>query len=230
MKKAVLAVGIAAGLGVTGIVGASAWTGRTVGQRLSQQTHEMKKLLPSFEVVEEKLEHGLFSSTRQVTVKLGCFPTSLPGVPGLPGLPGALAGGQPSPQPLQVSWRDEIKHGPFLGSAGFGLASIDSELVLPEKWKAEAKKLTSSDDLLKVHSVVGFDGKVHGDLSLPGVKVAEPELGRFESKPIAATFETSVGDAKSPTPYHFEIPRSTSPPRPRASSLRSRCPASRARA
>ncbi|MFT3925158.1 MAG: DUF945 family protein [Myxococcales bacterium] len=202
MKKAVVALGIAAGLGAAAVVGASVYTGRAVTERLSQQMREVQKLLPSFEVVEEKVEHGLFSSSRQVTVKLGCFPTALPGLPGIPGLAAGTAGTS-APQPLQVSFRDEIHHGPFLGAAGFGAASIDTVFA---RSKADKTAKAGGSELV-VHSVVSFDGTVHGKVLVPGAKVDQPDLGRFESKPIAATFEVELGDAKAPIPYSLEVPR-----------------------
>ncbi|MDB4976403.1 MAG: hypothetical protein JWN48_4744 [Myxococcaceae bacterium] len=190
MRKAVAATAAAAAVVVGGVVGVAAWSGRAVTARLEQQTLDLSKAFPALKVVEQKVEHGLFSSSRVVTLQLGCLPTQLPGVPGAPGAPGApLKPG--APEPLRLSFRDVVHHGPFPGGSGVGLARIDSELVSPAAWKERIAKLTDNHPLLQIHTRVAFDGSTVSELEVPPLHYADPASGSFESKGLSGRVEAS---------------------------------------
>lgn len=51
---------------------------------------------------------------------------------------------------------NDVVHGPVLGSAGFGLARVDTTFVIPEEFAAEIRKYFGPDPALQVRSRVGF--------------------------------------------------------------------------
>jgi uncharacterized protein YdgA (DUF945 family) len=52
--------------------------------------------------------------------------------------------------------RNDVVHGPVLGSAGFGLARVDTEFVLPEEIAARISGIFGTEPALQVSSRVGF--------------------------------------------------------------------------
>jgi len=68
MRKTVALIAAVPVLLLGSLVGVAAWSGRTVTERLTQQTSDLTKALPAITVVEQKVSHGLFSSTRDLTL------------------------------------------------------------------------------------------------------------------------------------------------------------------
>jgi hypothetical protein len=195
MKKTLVAAA-----GVAGLLGATtalaAWSGGAVTERLGQQTRQLANILPTFKVVEEQLERGLFSSTRTVTVQLGCLPTTMM-APLTNRVPGA-------PQPLLIRWRDRIQHGPFPGGRRLGFATIDTELLLPAQWQAKLEKVLAGQPLLRAHTEIGFDGKFVSQLKLAALKMDAVRHGSFESKPVDVRFSSNAGNS-GPSAYALEL-------------------------
>ncbi|MEY4583458.1 MAG: hypothetical protein RL701_8161 [Pseudomonadota bacterium] len=138
-------------------VGASALAGKVLGQRLSQQTAQLEKLLPHGGGIHPKVKRGLFSSTRDLTIPLGCAaPTK------------TAANAEPQPQvPIALQWHDTIKHGPFPSGQALALAVIDSELLVPADWQTS---WLGDQPLLTIHTKVGFDGGFASTLRMPAIK------------------------------------------------------------
>ncbi|MDB4989067.1 MAG: hypothetical protein JWN04_4245 [Myxococcaceae bacterium] len=178
MQKAVVVTAAAAAVVVGAFTGVAAWSGSAVTTRLEQQTAELEKTFPMLKVVDQKIERGLFSSTRSFTLRFGCMPSVVP--------PDATSGKPPQPEPLELHWRDVIHHGPFPGGSGLGLASIDSELVSPPAWKARIEQLTSKRPLVAVHTAIDLHGAVTSDLTVPPLHYTDPALGTFDTKGLSA--------------------------------------------
>jgi uncharacterized protein YdgA (DUF945 family) len=157
MNKQVYALVGLGGL-LLSVVGASAFSGGAVTSRLSEQTAGLAKLLPGLKL-EEQIDRGLFNTTRTVKVHLGCVPK--------PGAAGS-AGRMP---PLELQWRDTIHHGPVPGGKGFGVATIDSELLLPDVLAAKAREALGNKPPLTLHTRIGFTGSFESDMVVPSAKV-----------------------------------------------------------
>jgi uncharacterized protein YdgA (DUF945 family) len=181
MRKAVVltlaSVGTLMALGVGGTMATAAYTGGKVLQSLDQQTDALLKAFPSFSVVDKSLVRGPFSSTRDLTLQLGCLPLAAQQA-GL-GTPGKS-------EPVQLHWRDVIHHGPLPGGAGVAFATIDSELVSPPAWKARIDKVTGNQPILTVHTVVPFSGELSSDVQVPALHFVDPASGSLETKPLLA--------------------------------------------
>jgi hypothetical protein len=186
MKKAAIVTAVAVVVLVGGALAAQAYLGMTVAKRLDGYSDELVQVLPSAKVTERNVHHGLLHTTREVTVQLGC----LPDFAGLPGAGAGATGAVTGPQPIRVTIADDIRHGPFLGSAGFGAAAIDSKLVLPEAWKPLAKRLFGDQPPLVVHTIARFDGRIESTVQVAGIHVSEPGLGGLDLVPIAMTVRT----------------------------------------
>ncbi len=189
MNKTVLAVSLGLSACITGGVFGAAFIGRAVTTRLSQETKRIGEVLPSFEVVDEKVEHGIFRSARETKLKLGCL---------------ALTAHDADTQatvPLEFTIRDEISHGLFLGDAGLGLAAIESSVILPEG-AAHLQEVIGAKAPLTAHSVFKFDGTFESDVRLVGLKKTFP-AAHVELKPIVVNLRGNFGGIQSRV--HAEI-------------------------
>jgi hypothetical protein len=196
-KAAAVAVAAVVGIGAAA-TGAFAWTGGAALGQLHAQNAELTKWSPSFKVVEEKEQRGLFRSSYDVTLRLGCMP-ALPPVPGAPVLP-TKAG-----EPLEVSIHTDVRHGPLLPS-GVGFAELDSVLVVPDGWKARIEALTNKQPPLRVVTKVGFDRGFRSELLVPALKFSDAQAGSFETSAIKAKLKGSSADPAAGGTYDFELP------------------------
>jgi hypothetical protein len=195
MNKTVAAAAAVAGL-LGAVTGASAWSGSAVTQRLQLQTARFGKMFPAFKVVEEEVDHGLFSTTRTLRVQLGCLPAD----------PAKASAAPPqAPQLLELRIRDHIKHGPRPGGAGLLLAKVDTELLPAERWQGKLGALLAGQPLLHAHTQIDFGGNVVSDVKVPGLKLDDPAQGRFEFSPLLARI-TAASGAGGSTKYAVTIP------------------------
>lgn len=140
-----------------GVAGASAYTGRAVTTRLSEQTAVFNRLFPQMPL-EEHVEHGLFRSTRAIEVRVGCLPMR-------------GAGGQAAEKsaPLTVLWRDTIHHVPFMSARGRRAARIDSELEIRS---AGAQQVFGTRTPFTMRTDIDFDGQFESDAKLAHFQLA----------------------------------------------------------
>jgi uncharacterized protein YdgA (DUF945 family) len=106
-----------------GGVGFAAWSGGKVAKELQSQTATVLAPFPGVKVVENSVSTGLFSSTHTVTLDIGCAPAAAEGVQ-----PAADGG---AGKPVQITWRDHVKHGPLPGGPSLGIVAVDRELEEP---------------------------------------------------------------------------------------------------
>lgn len=198
MRKTVALIAAVPAVLVGSLVGVSAWSGRAVTERLTQQTSDLTKAFPALTVVEQKVSHGLFSSTRDLTLQLGC----LPAMPAL--LP---TGKQAAPEPIRLLWRDVVQHGPFPGGGGVALAIIDSQLISPPAWQARIERVAGKQPLLRLHTTVSFKGAYSSELTVPSLRYQDPQVGAFSMTSIRALLHGQAGaDAHAASSYTLEMP------------------------
>src|SRR5262245_40272789 len=94
------------------------WMGGVARARIDKAFEALPKDAPYLKVVESKWTRGWLHSEHQTTLELV--------------LPPQLGGVVPASTPVRFSMRDDVLHGPILGSSGFGLARLDSKLVFSE--------------------------------------------------------------------------------------------------
>jgi uncharacterized protein YdgA (DUF945 family) len=141
-----------------GGVGVASWSGEKVASGMQTGTAKLLQMVPGVKLVDQKFTKGLMHSTHELTIAVGC-----------PGPQDAAA------EPLQFIWRDHISHGPLPGGKNFGLAAMDSELVLPPKWQAEVTKVFGDKPLFTAHTVVGFGGGYTAEMRSPALKHTEKD-------------------------------------------------------
>ncbi|MET0287208.1 MAG: DUF945 family protein, partial [Polyangiales bacterium] len=196
-KAAAVAVAAVVGIGAA-TTGAFAWTGGAALKQLHAQSAELAELSPSFKVVDEKEQRGLFHSSYEVKLRLGCMP-AVPPVPGAPAPP-IKAG-----EPLEIAVHTDVRHGPFLPS-GVGFAQLDTTLLVPDGWKARVEALTDKQPPLRVVTKIGFDRGFRSELLVPAFKFSDAQAGSFETSPVKAVLKGSNAEAKEGGTYDFELP------------------------
>lgn len=122
------------------LVGAPWVIGNIAEDRVNRDLDALTEAAPYLGIVERKYTQGWFRSEQEVTFELlGNALRPLAGAP-------------------RFTVRNEILHGPVLGFSGFGLARVNSTLVLDPKMRQELAKDFGSEDLLQVSTRIGFFG------------------------------------------------------------------------
>jgi uncharacterized protein YdgA (DUF945 family) len=126
-------------------VGGTAYVGRTIETKMTTEARAtLDKIAPLVRVKAFNYDKSLLGATRTITLQFGC-----------------------DDKPLQITWRDQIKHGPFPGFTGIGAATVDSELLLSDETKAQLKANYGLEvPALRVKSMVALNGDVTSDSAL----------------------------------------------------------------
>ncbi|WP_164885175.1 YdgA family protein [Rubrivivax rivuli] len=166
-KKTVLAAALGAVV-VAGWAGATYVTGQKLKTALVAQAEGWKaqpgQPQPAFRVTDVQYRAGLLGATRTLTLAIGCGAETTP-----------------------LTWRDDIRHGPLPGFAGFGAARIDSSLVLSAEQQAQLKKLLGdAQTQLSLRTLVAYNGGYKTQLEVPALRIKSPEGGDFEFKGASA--------------------------------------------
>jgi uncharacterized protein YdgA (DUF945 family) len=143
-KPALVAAGVVAAV-CAAYVGAAIVSGQKVEKTLRAVPVAAQAQWPMVKVTDERYDRGLFAATHTVTLRLGCD---------------AADAGASAPQ-ASVTIVQHVKHGPFPGFAGFGAATVDTELALDKGARQDLAKFTGTDQPLKVHTDVAFSGATH---------------------------------------------------------------------
>ncbi len=166
-KKTALASAVGAVL-VAGWAAATYTTGQKLKTALLAQTEGWKshpgQPQRAFRVTDEQYSAGLLGATRTLTLAIGC-----------------------EAETTTLTWRDDIRHGPLPGFAGFGAARIDSGLVLSAEQQAQLKKLMGDAQAqLQLRTLVAYDGGYKTQLDVPTLRMKSPDGGEFEFKGVSA--------------------------------------------
>lgn len=187
-------VGLGALIAVGGYVGATAVVGARVKTELETNTEKLTQQLPFAKVLDQKYEKGLFSSTRTTKLQLGCV--QLP----------PDASGQPRPrEPIVVTWRDTIKHGPLPGFKSVGAASVDTEFVVPDTVQKNLTDMFGKEKPLTIHTLVGWDGSTKTQISSPKATYKDPKEGELVWSGLTGTVTRASGTGGLST-ADFSVP------------------------
>ncbi len=177
-------VGLVAVIALGGYVGATAMVGGRVKTELDANAAAITQQLPFAKVLEQKYDKGVLSSTRTTRLQLGCV--QMP----------PDEQGQPRPrEPLVVSWRDTISHGPLPGLRSVGAASIDSEIEMSDSAKRALEKLFGKDKPLTIRTLVGWDGSTRTQISSPKAQLNDPQNGEVIWSGLSGTIVRGAGKA-----------------------------------
>jgi uncharacterized protein YdgA (DUF945 family) len=162
-KKTALAAAVGAAL-VAGWAAATYTTGQKLKTALLAQTEGWKSQpgqpQRAFRVTDVQYSSGLLGATRTLTLAIGC-----------------------EAETTTLTWRDDIRHGPLPGFAGFGAARIDSGLVLSAEQQAQLKKLIGDAQAqLQLRTLVAYNGSYKTQLDVPALRMKSPDGGEFELK------------------------------------------------
>ena len=151
MKKAVVAAVALALLGAA-YVGATAYTGTRIQAAYEARMAMVEQRLPFLRVVDRQSDKGLFSSSYGGSVRIGCVPS---------------ASAEGAATPLVIGFRDHVQHGPLPGLAGFGAATIDSQIVLPSEAPEALRRYVAGLQPQDIRTRVGFGGAYRTTVRLP---------------------------------------------------------------
>ncbi|MDM0056894.1 YdgA family protein [Variovorax fucosicus] len=183
MKKAAVAAALVVLVGGA-YLGATAYTGHRIAAAYDARVAKLEQQLPFLRVVDRQTDKGLFSSTYSGNVRIGCVPDA--------------AGGKAG-KPLLIGFRDQVRHGPLPGFAGFGAAVIESQIVLPDEAPEPLRKYLAGVKPQDIRTAVGYGGDYKtalrlpaGDYALPAGQLSWPEVhatgsGRLDAS--ASAFE-----------------------------------------
>jgi uncharacterized protein YdgA (DUF945 family) len=194
-----------------GSLGFGAFSGAKVADELQKQTAALAAF-PGVKVVENSVAKGLLSSVHTATLDIGCAADAVGAVatgavpvsdkPAATDAPAAAAR-----KPLQITWRDTVRHGPLPGGQGVGLATIDSELVLPPEAAAQLAKVFGKQPALSVHTALAFGGTYVSTLQSPPFKIAEEGKGDIDWQGLRATVRGKLsGGLAAGSTYTLEAP------------------------
>jgi uncharacterized protein YdgA (DUF945 family) len=209
-KKAVLGVLAAAIVAAYG--GGTWWAGSKVRSAYDIAFDELPKQTALVRVIERSYDRSFFGAVSTVTLELGCAADAAAQTPAAakPAEGGQEEGDDeekeadsPPPQPLRITFRDTIHHGPIAGGT-LAAATIDSELVLDAKAQAQAEKLFGKAKPLTAHTRVAFDGAYTSDLAVAPIKMAEEGKGQFAWQGAQARLE--VNAARTQLRYDLSMP------------------------
>lgn len=205
-----LAVGAAALAVVAGGgLAFGAFSGAKVADELQKQTADKLAAFPSIKVVENSVSKGLLSSVHTVTLDIGCTADAI-AAGALPVSDKPAAADAPAAaarKPVQITWRDTVRHGPLPGGKSFGLATIDTELVLPPDVTAQLAKVFGKQPPVSIHTALAFGGTYVSTLQSPPFKYAEEGKGDIDWQGLRATVRGNLsGGLAAGGTYTLEAP------------------------
>jgi uncharacterized protein YdgA (DUF945 family) len=153
MKKKYASIAVAVLLvGYPGI----AWlTGYAIESRISVSLDQLRAQSPYLTLVKQELRRGWFTSVQEVTFAIS---------------PGPWTQLSPLAGATQLTVLNVIHHGPVCGLTCFGLARVDTHIVLSEAAHAAVAKWYGTADPLTIESRLAFFGGGTTTVSSPALK------------------------------------------------------------
>jgi uncharacterized protein YdgA (DUF945 family) len=186
MNKVVMGVAALAAVAAGG-VGISAYSGGQFETEFKANTEKFLKAVPRAKRVSETYTKGLMNSTHELTLAFnGCDDVVAPEIAAAAAVAGAAAKeAAAKAEPFTFILRNHIHHGPVPGGKSVGLASIDTEIILPAEVTAQLAKVFGDTPALKAHTVFGFGGGYTTEISSPAIKYSKKSSG--DGKPGSST-------------------------------------------
>jgi uncharacterized protein YdgA (DUF945 family) len=140
------------------LVGAPWVIGNVAEDRVNRGLDRLVEAAPYLGIVERKFTQGWFRSEQEVTFEL-VGPFAQQGPPPNAAIERVQAGLEvPRIPGTRFTVRNEILHGPVPGFSGFGLARVNSRMLLDEKTRQELIRAFGTDEPFALSTRVGFFG------------------------------------------------------------------------
>lgn len=168
MKKPLILALAFAAIG-TAYTASSWYLGKQTETSLGAQYEYLLQSSPYVEIVQRDYQRGIFASDETLTLEL--FGKIIKAASNDRDIQTPLPA-----EPLRLTIRTHIQHGPLPGGSKLAAAIAESELVLPEKVGEEVEKLLGSTaPLYTQRSVINFDGSGHATFSSPKFQFTTPQ-------------------------------------------------------
>ena len=127
----------------------AAWViGLSAEHTWQRREQQITRRYPFFEITQHEYHRGVYSSTEEVTYRIGGRLAN--------GIRALSAGAQPPDQPIKV--RNTIHHGPLPQLRAFAPATIDTEIILPASIKQKLTELLGDQATLSIHTRLHWSG------------------------------------------------------------------------
>ena len=183
MKKVVAIVVVA----LLVVVGAGPWfMGRVAHSRVDKGLDKLVEQVPYFRIAERKWNAGWFRSDSTVTFEfvlpgvgnkpVAALADATPAEELIPDIEpedeltyetGEEPVDEPAPQaipkfptmpPLRFTMKSQVLHGPVLGTAGIGVARVETKLVLSEEIRSKLIEVLGTDEPVRIRTRLAFLG------------------------------------------------------------------------
>lgn len=141
---------------------ASAWYVGMQVEAIAGQPYRQIESMPYVKLVKREYKRGVFSSDETVTFELFGDLSRFMGQAqqrDAAGSPDTTAPAAKTFQPLQVTVRSHVRHGPLPEGRRLAAAMVDSELELDERYRPTLAKVLGDRKLLTAHTLYGFGGE-----------------------------------------------------------------------
>lgn len=133
--------------------------GRLAQQRIDTGLDQILKQAPYLSIAERKWSPGWFRSEQEVTFQvIGPWTRMLKEAVGNSAATTAPAAVEMPVEPLRFTVHNEVLHGPVLWPASFGIARVNSQLVLSEAIRNELIQEFGTAEPVRISTRVGFFG------------------------------------------------------------------------
>jgi uncharacterized protein YdgA (DUF945 family) len=186
MKKIV--IGAVVALLVLAYPAATWWTGKQVEARLADNAKQLEDV-PFLKVVKRDFSRGFGSSTEDVTVELfGGLQRAIEQA--RKDDPTANAAAADVLQPMLLTFRSTIQHGPFAGGK-LTAAVVDSELVFDAKTNEALVKAFGDKKPLTARTVIAYGGAGRTSLQSPAMVAT---LKGADGEPVSIAWDGMTMD------------------------------------
>jgi uncharacterized protein YdgA (DUF945 family) len=193
--------------------------GRIAEARLNRALDKLAKEAPYIKIAERKWQQGWFRSEQTVT-----FEFVLPRLLGAPKPVAAFADAAPAEAaeppvappptsipslptgPIRFSVHNDVTHGPVLGTAGIGLARLETKLVISDEIRKKIETIFGPGDIMRITTRMGFFGGGTTTFSGKGRSIALSKFGKADEKGTIAwdDFNLVVGIGRNADSYELQ--------------------------
>lgn len=196
--------------------------GRIAESRVNSGLDKLVKEVPYIKIAERKWTHGWFHSEQNVTFEfvlpkllnapkpVAAFADAAPpaaeapAAPAVPQMPRAM----PSlpTGPIRFSVHNDVTNGPLLGSAGIGLARLDTRLVISDETRKKIEAVVGPGDIVNITTRMGLFGGGTTTFSGKGRSIDLAKLGKASDKGTIAwdDFSLVVGIGRNSSSYDLQ--------------------------
>jgi len=141
---------------------AAAWViGISAEKQIEAREQQALRAVPYLAIVNRTYRRGVYGATEEVTYGLsGTFAKALQAAPGDSFLRNA-----------RLTVRNTIHHGPLPGMRTFALATVDTELVLPEQLRKRLDKVLGGKPVVSTHTSMRWGGGTHFEVASPAFEM-----------------------------------------------------------